>query len=395
MQNNSEQAKVLVVDDSRMMRVTIKKYLQFEFNVLEAGEGQQAWDILSEQPDIAVVVTDANMPVMDGFELIKKLRASRDDQLCAIPIIMITGAEEESVRELALETGATDFIVKPPERAQLLARVRSQVSATLENRALQEQSRTLAADATIDPKTQLTTRKFFMIHAEQAFAFAKRHEKPLSLVYILMDRRDAILKMHSPTMVDQMHLFIADQLKQITRREDSVTALDNGHYAILAPESGRDSVMVLCQRIQALLTGSRFQFENISMPVSVSQGLASLGEDTCGDVHAMLQLAQRRADIASANGGNQVVFEERQRQAKRIKAVTDITEALQLLKKGDKDRVRASLPILLYKLLPILELAAEHYKWKLQSLFMIIKKKYVAIARSSKDAQQRQSHSSK
>jgi len=118
---------VLVVDDSRVVRRTIMKILGPEFNILEAVDGVAGWSVLRTNSRVEAVVTDIQMPEMDGYSLICKARAVEDPGLREIPFVVITSAEDDITRERAYACGANDFILKPFDANQLLGCVRSQL----------------------------------------------------------------------------------------------------------------------------------------------------------------------------------------------------------------------------------------------------------------------------
>ncbi len=105
--------KLLVVDDSSTMRRIIKNTLQrlgFE-DVLEAEHGIEAWQVMERTPDINVLITDWNMPEMNGLELVRKVRA--DGRYDAMPIIMVTTEGGKAEVITALKAGVNNYIVKP------------------------------------------------------------------------------------------------------------------------------------------------------------------------------------------------------------------------------------------------------------------------------------------
>ncbi|CBG39479.1 chemotaxis response regulator CheY [Helicobacter mustelae] len=105
--------KLLVVDDSSTMRRIIKNTLQrlgYE-DILEAEHGVEAWDILNGDSKIDVLITDWNMPEMNGLELVKKTRA--DARYEDIPIIMVTTEGGKAEVITALKAGVNNYIVKP------------------------------------------------------------------------------------------------------------------------------------------------------------------------------------------------------------------------------------------------------------------------------------------
>ena len=105
--------RVLIVDDSSTMRriiVNTLSRLGYK-DVVQGADGQEAWDALQANPDVGVVITDWNMPNMNGLELVKKIRAQ--DKYKTMPIIMVTteGGKKEVI--IALKAGVNNYIVKP------------------------------------------------------------------------------------------------------------------------------------------------------------------------------------------------------------------------------------------------------------------------------------------
>lgn len=105
--------KLLVVDDSSTMRRIIKNTLVRlgHKDVLEAEHGVEAWDILSQNEDVKVLITDWNMPEMNGLELVKKVRA--EEKYADMPIIMVTTEGGKAEVITALKAGVNNYIVKP------------------------------------------------------------------------------------------------------------------------------------------------------------------------------------------------------------------------------------------------------------------------------------------
>lgn len=105
--------KILVVDDSSTMRRIIKNtlgHLGYK-DLLEAEDGAQAWNLMTKRDDIGVLITDWNMPNMNGLELVKKVRA--DKKFEDVPIIMVTTEGGKAEVITALKAGVNNYIVKP------------------------------------------------------------------------------------------------------------------------------------------------------------------------------------------------------------------------------------------------------------------------------------------
>jgi two-component system chemotaxis response regulator CheY len=113
---------VLTVDDSRTMRDMLKfALLEVGYRVVQASDGQYGLEALAQEiPD--VIVTDINMPRLDGFEFIAAVR--KDQKLRAIPILVLTTESDGEKKNRARQAGATGWIVKPFDPAKLIAAIR-------------------------------------------------------------------------------------------------------------------------------------------------------------------------------------------------------------------------------------------------------------------------------
>lgn len=118
--------KALVVDDSRSARHMVRKLLEMQrFTVFEAENGKAALEMLQAEPEISVVVSDYEMPVMDGFELCAEIRHTRKKD--SLAIVGISGAGESSMTAKFLKHGANDFLTKPFEAEEFCWRVNQTV----------------------------------------------------------------------------------------------------------------------------------------------------------------------------------------------------------------------------------------------------------------------------
>ncbi|WP_274522282.1 response regulator [Ectothiorhodospira mobilis] len=112
---------VLVVDDSRVMRQALKKILGPVYHVHEAADGEAAWEVLQAQTDIGCVFTDLSMPRLDGYGLLQRIRESGEARLQRLPVVVITGNEDDTAtRTRAASCGADDVVMKPFRAGQIL-----------------------------------------------------------------------------------------------------------------------------------------------------------------------------------------------------------------------------------------------------------------------------------
>ena len=131
-----DSAQILVVDDERVNRMMVSGLLELAgYNVLQADNGEQGLEMYRKHhPDI--VLLDALMPVMDGFDCCTALRKLPNTE--SLPILMITGLNEESAMERAFEVGATDYITKPVNVTVLTQRIKRLLRAAKAERALRQ-----------------------------------------------------------------------------------------------------------------------------------------------------------------------------------------------------------------------------------------------------------------
>lgn len=122
---------ILVVDDSRTVRATINKILSPNYNIVQAEDGEDAWDKLVELQGVSMIISDIMMPKLDGYGLICRIRAATQPGVMNIPIVVITSSEDAITRERAHACGANDFIVKPVGATDLLERANFHTEAKL------------------------------------------------------------------------------------------------------------------------------------------------------------------------------------------------------------------------------------------------------------------------
>lgn len=114
-----EKIKILVVDDESRMRKLVRDFLvRQDYDVFEAGDGEEALDLFYEEKGIALIILDVMMPKMNGWEVVKEIR-----QTSKVPIIMLTAKSDEEDELLGFELGVDEYISKPFSPKILVARV--------------------------------------------------------------------------------------------------------------------------------------------------------------------------------------------------------------------------------------------------------------------------------
>lgn len=344
-------ARILLADDSKVIRTSAARILADEFEVLLAVDGQDAWDQLRQQENICAVFTDIGMPYLDGLALLEKIRAHEDENFNALPVIVVTGDETEEAREDALRRGATDFITKPFNRVDLLARARSHAGA-------QRERRELAAHTTIDRLTRLGNEQHFLNTLREARSFASRHGQPLSVLRLHIDNLKVVAnQIGKETFLRRMRELGA-VIKACVRNEDTAARLEAVHFAVISPVCDVEGARKLARRIQATVSaaGARAGWE---VPLSFSIGIAtpSLYPDASFEIVTEdLAVAAREAEGMGA--GTILVSQQTQEAGGQgEQPPLEISAALKLLAEGREERVQPQLDRLLERVAPLLKFA--------------------------------------
>ncbi len=380
-------ARILVVDDSRLMHAAFAKILGGEFDLAHAADGEQGWEALGEDPDIRVVITDADMPRLDGYGLIARIRGSADPRLRALPVIMVTGADDAATRERALATGTTDFVTKPLDPIQLRARIRTHARLDRTQRELAATAEALETQGAVDPITGLSNRRHLLEHGAQELSFARRHYRPLALIVFAVDGFGALRERHGAAASRALLEWTAGILRRRMRTEDTVARIAEDEFAVLAPATNRLQAAILCKRLQVALRDPPFRGPEGPMPVTVSLALANPGREHTESFELHLEWARRQVAAARAAGGDRLLLGERPTPTPTpvpapvpapvptpapiavsvpvtalvpVPPPPTLDAALELLAHGQGASLDPHLPILLARLLPLLEYADRH-----------------------------------
>ncbi|HEY9144705.1 MAG TPA: response regulator, partial [Arenimonas sp.] len=289
-------ARILVVDDSKLMRKAAHKMLGDEFDVITAEDGTDAWGQVGRDTGIQVVFTDLNMPNMDGYELLREIRGAQDAGIQGLPVIVVTGAEnDETARMKALDLGATDFITKPFTTSDLVARARA-------HSTYQRVTRQLQSQVMLDGLTGLANKAGFMDRLRQDMAYARRHQQPLCLVRLDVEDFQRFFLHNGRDVAEALVLQVARLLRARIRKEDTAARVGLGSFALSLPGGEEAGIAAMVERLQAEVMANPPLHEG--EPVSVvlhAAVLTPLTDASLGPDEAM-DACQARLDVAREAG---------------------------------------------------------------------------------------------
>jgi diguanylate cyclase (GGDEF)-like protein len=345
--------RVLIVDDSRMVRATLIKHIRSHYDYREEGDGEAAWQVVVLDHAIQAIICDLSMPVLDGFGLLARIRNSRLARIRQLPVIMISGDEDEASRERAKALGVSDFIMKGAGATELLSRLESLIRLTHTERELEKNK-----DQQVqDPDTGLFTRKYIELQAAQALSHASRHNSEVSVMLLGFDRFDGLRVDAGEELAKQLQLRFAKLVAGKIRKEDSLGHFDDKWFAVVSPGTPEISCGAFGNRLREAIEVANVAAHGHRLKLSVSIGVANSPTDAVTSAGALLEMAAQRLQMAMDAGGNQLVGT-----SGKVNAVAPpptIVHALDLLRSGHANVVRPHTEFLLAELMPLLELFQE------------------------------------
>jgi diguanylate cyclase (GGDEF)-like protein len=298
----------LVVDDSAAVRQRIASALRdhhvFE-RVDEATNGAEALARLASEPKVDLVICDLDMPGVDGFKFVAALRDR--DHLKDLPVIMLSGVEDPAKIARALDLGASDFVRKPFDAIELLARVRVQLKIEALRMDLEYAKDRLEALATTDGLTGLLNRRTLMERVEQEWIRGARYSRPFAFVMIDLDRFKAVNDEYGHQVGDAVLKIAAERLQAGVRPTDQIGRYGGEEFAAVLGETTLAGALTAAERLRRIIAEAPFEVEGIQpLPVTASFGVAATSDRQVGSVEQLVEAADRALYRAKSEGRNRV-----------------------------------------------------------------------------------------
>jgi len=296
--NNS---KILIVEDEPAIANMLKDVLTEEtYTVTVAPDGLVAEKKIAEwAPDL--VLLDLNVPHRTGDELLKEIRKKDQEHGVFIPVIVLTGVYTTRNDKITyLNLGADDFLPKPFDMIELLARVRS----LLRLRDMYKRSQYLA---THDHLTRCYNRRYLMDFMDREVARYKRYKQPFSFLMLDLDHFKDINDQLGHEAGDQVLLHIGFRLQDFFRAVDCVARLGGDEFAAILPDCGPDEGAKVGERLVRTLSRPLQKEgldDKLAAMVSFSAGLASYPAHST-DKEELIRLADVAMYAAKKSGRNQ------------------------------------------------------------------------------------------
>jgi diguanylate cyclase (GGDEF)-like protein len=301
------------VDDIPANTQLFKNHLSSAgYEVIMAANGEQALNIVRDQkPDL--ILLDVMMPKMDGFQVCKILKSN--DMTFYLPIIMVTALNEVEDKVKGIEAGADDFITKPLNKMELLARVKSLLRIKSLQDQLQEKIKQLEIAkerlselAVTDGLTGMYNYRFFKEYLYREIRRASRFHLFISLVMLDIDYFKNYNDAHGHLAGDEILKTLAQLMVANVRSIDVAARYGGEEFVLVLPETNKNAARVVAEKIKELVAQHPFPLAS-SQPdeqITVSMGIATYPENG-STVEEMIHCADRRLYRAKTGGRNRVV----------------------------------------------------------------------------------------
>ncbi|MCU1602409.1 MAG: diguanylate cyclase [Frankiales bacterium] len=292
---------ILLADDSPTVRALAKLELEHAgYEVVEAGDGEETLRLARIRPP-DVILLDVEMPQLDGYETVKALKS--DPLTTHIPVVFLTGrvGPDDVVR--ALQLGGHDYLRKPPEPAELLARV----GAALRVKQLQDELVARGDELERMSRTDFLTGLNNRRHLEEALrrvgAGAKRHGYPVAVLIIDVDHFKQINDTFGHSTGDEVLIATARRLEASLRTEDVLGRWGGEEFLVILPHTAADAAGVLAERLRGVVAGTPVRTRAGEVTFTISIGGAAAEQE---GQHDLLRIADVELYAAKDAGRNSV-----------------------------------------------------------------------------------------
>jgi two-component system, cell cycle response regulator len=295
---------ILVIEDRPQAAARFVEALGADHAVTMESDPQAAlFEAAEADYDVALVSLD--LEGFDGLRLCAQFRAlERTRQL---QIVMLAEAEDRGRILRGLEIGAHDYIVRPVDRNELVARVRTQIRRKRYSTRLRDAVQASLAMAVVDPLTGLNNRRFLDTHFEAMFGEASRRGRPLAVLILDVDRFKAINDAYGHDVGDDVLREFAQRVRTCVRGVDLACRFGGEEIVVVMPDTGLEGARLVAERVRDKVEARPFTVKgSVALSVTVSIGVATLQPDDASQFDLL-----RRADDAlyraKSNGRNLVV----------------------------------------------------------------------------------------
>ena len=252
--------RILVAEDDPGSRRIVKIRLSAAgHEVVEAENGEIAWELFQREP-FPIVVTDWMMPKLDGTGLIRNIRSSNNKSYTYI--IMISAADDKAKVVTGLESGADEYLTKPFDNRELIARVASGERILKLEEQLNDARRQMEILAMQDGLTGVLNRRAIEEHAEAALDHASRKKRPISIILLDIDHFKSINDRYGHLVGDDTLRRLVDVLSANLRQYDRLGRWGGEEFIVILPDTAISEAVMVAERMRSKTEELRIPLKN-------------------------------------------------------------------------------------------------------------------------------------
>ena len=306
--DESRTPSILLVEDDRNVLIMLRTTLQRAgYDVSTAGTLAEARAVLERSDDCGLVILDRRLPDGDGASLCATIRATQPHSY----ILMLTGEATAEAKIEGFESGVDDYVTKPFQIDELLARIRAGMRIVELQKELLASSRRFEALSLTDSLTSLRNRRAFDQEFASRFEQSRRYGRPLSLALIDLDHFKAVNDAFGHSAGDGVLRAIAQILEHGTRRSDFIARIGGEEFAVLLPETSLFEALHFAEKIRTTIAGATIRTEAVTHQVTVSIGLANVPHSSVRSAQELFNAVDQALYRAKARGRNRIESERR------------------------------------------------------------------------------------
>ncbi|MGZ4777745.1 MAG: diguanylate cyclase [Thermoanaerobaculia bacterium] len=301
--------RIAVVDDDAAIRRLVRLFLnRAGYETIECTTGTEAREKLTTQSwDLAVL--DRRLPDMDGVVLCQELKSNPAFRIRYI--IMLTGEDEQEDKVEGLELGADDYITKPFQYPELLARIRAGKRIVDLQKELLQTNKRLELLSITDGLTKLHNHRHFQDELNRAFEESARYERPLSLAIIDIDFFKKVNDTYGHAIGDEVLQTVASLFRDSIRATDLAARYGGEEFAVVMPETNLVDAVTFAEKIRTLIESTPIPTHAGPVSATVSIGVSSVPHSHIHAPHELIVSADKALYRAKRGGRNQVQAEQR------------------------------------------------------------------------------------
>jgi len=301
---------VLIIDDSVTVREQIIRILE-SYNLFsryyEAEDGLDGFKkLLSSQVDI--ILCDLEMPRIDGFKFLSMLKSRPDLQ--DIPVLILTGMNDRERKLKGLEQGASDYITKPFDPEELVARVKIHLKIKNLQDDLKHSNEMLLELSNTDHLTGLFNRRYMMESLDKEVHRTIRKGGHLSFILLDIDHFKSVNDIYGHLQGDVALQKVAILLKKELRSYDCAARYGGEEFVAILPDSTLKEAVFVAERIRLSIMGTKFGEKLAGLNLTVSLGVSSFPLEGVTTVDGFIKVADDALYRAKNNGRNRVEFHD-------------------------------------------------------------------------------------